>query len=77
MIRDTGIRLDELLEWIAAGKTEAEIIHDRPCLEPADFEETYRYGSLLMCAAELAERTNEIRSEANAKLNALRPKDRV
>ncbi|MCC6369236.1 MAG: DUF433 domain-containing protein [Bryobacterales bacterium] len=62
VIRDTGILLDGLLELIAAGKTEFEIIQDHPCLERADFEEAYRYGSLLMCVTGLAERLKEIRS---------------
>ena len=69
MIRDTGILVDELLDWIAAGKGEAQIIHDHPCLEHADFQETYRYASLRLCAEELAGRLREARSEANPKLN--------
>jgi uncharacterized protein (DUF433 family) len=72
VIRDTGILLHELLDWIGDGTTEAEIIHDHPCLEHADFEEAFRYGLLLMHATRLAERMNEIRFEVHANLSALR-----
>ncbi|HBY58794.1 MAG TPA: hypothetical protein DEH78_03170 [Solibacterales bacterium] len=68
VIRDTGIHLDELLEWIAAGKCEAEIIRDHPSLELADFEETYRYGSLWLCAEELAGRLRDCQGELKAEL---------
>lgn len=76
VIRNTGIGVHELLEWIEAGKTEVEIIVQHPCLEHADFDEVFRYGLFLTKTAEVSERLKKIRSEVTAKLNALHPKER-
>jgi uncharacterized protein (DUF433 family) len=66
LIRDTGVPVEDILNWIAAGRTEADIIQEHPRLETADFEEIYRYGMLRLCARDLAEKMKEAHLRGNA-----------
>lgn len=44
-IRGLRITVWDVLGWLAAGKTEAEILSDYPELEPADFRAVYDYAA--------------------------------
>jgi len=44
-IRGLRITVWEILEWLAAGTSEAEILIDYPELEPADFRAVFDYAA--------------------------------
>lgn len=44
-IRGLRITVWDVLGWLAAGASEAQILHDYPELESADFEAIYSYPS--------------------------------
>lgn len=45
-IRGLRITVWDILGWLAAGATEAEILDDYPELEPGDFKAVYDYAAL-------------------------------
>ena len=44
-VRGLRITVWEILDWLAAGKTESEILADYPKLEPADFPAVFDYAA--------------------------------
>ena len=44
-VRGLRITVWEILDWLAAGKTESEILADYPELEPADFPAVFDYAA--------------------------------
>jgi len=44
-IRGMRITVWEVLDWMAAGMSESEILSDYPELEPADFRAVYDYAA--------------------------------
>lgn len=46
-IRGLRITVWDVLQWLAAGKGEAEILADYPELEPTDFLAVFRYAARL------------------------------
>ena len=46
-IRGLRITVWDVLNWLAAGMTEAQILADYPELEPADFRAVYEYAARL------------------------------
>ncbi len=46
-IRSLRISVWDVLNWLAAGMTEREIIEDYPELEPEDFPAVYEYAAQL------------------------------
>jgi uncharacterized protein (DUF433 family) len=46
-IRGLRITVWDILGWLAAGATEAEILDDYPELEPDDFKAVYDYAARL------------------------------
>jgi uncharacterized protein (DUF433 family) len=46
-IRGLRITVWDVLEWLAAGESEEQILRDYPELEPADFRAVFEYASRL------------------------------
>jgi uncharacterized protein (DUF433 family) len=46
-IRGLRITVWDVLEWLAAGESEKQILRDYPELEPADFRAVFEYASRL------------------------------
>jgi uncharacterized protein (DUF433 family) len=44
-IRGLRITVWDVLGWLGAGMTEAEILDEHPDLEPADFPDVYRFAA--------------------------------
>jgi uncharacterized protein (DUF433 family) len=44
-LRGLRITVWEVLDWLAAGETEEQILADYPELEPADFRAVFEYAS--------------------------------
>ena len=46
-IRSLRITVWEVLDWLAAGTSESQILADYPELEPADFRAVFEYAALV------------------------------
>ena len=46
-VRGLRITVWDVLDWLAAGETEQQILADYPELEPADFRAVFEYASRL------------------------------
>ncbi len=44
-IRDTRITVQEVLQWLASGATEEQILQDYPYLEKDDFKAAFAYAA--------------------------------
>lgn len=44
-IRGLRITVDDILGWLAAGMSEADILDDHPDLEPEDFPAVYQFAA--------------------------------
>ncbi|MBV8812674.1 MAG: DUF433 domain-containing protein [Acidobacteriaceae bacterium] len=44
-VRDTRITVQEVLQWLASGATEDQILNDYPYLERDDFKAVFAYAA--------------------------------
>ncbi len=44
-VRDTRITVQEVLQWLAAGATESEILNDYPYLNSDDFKAVFAFAA--------------------------------
>jgi uncharacterized protein (DUF433 family) len=67
-VRDTGIGLWQLVDWISSGQSEEEVLSRHPELEPADFPHAYQWAKFLTGVLGLSDRMKRIVAEVKAKL---------
>lgn len=70
LVRSVGISVWDILRWLAAGKSEAEIIAEHPGLEHEDFLAVFGYAVLVGESVRVGERMREIRAEVKGKLES-------
>lgn len=44
-MRDTRVTVQEILQWLASGATDEEILNDYPYLEREDFKAVFAYAA--------------------------------
>jgi len=44
-VRDTRVTVQEILQWLASGATDEEILNDYPYLEREDFKAVFAYAA--------------------------------